>query len=308
MVTTVFIDGGYGTTGLCIANRLKDIPHIKLQTISPEKSKCSDERRRLLNTVDIAILCLPDEASREATAMIENKHTRIIDASPAFRITNGWIYGLPEIDKSQRYKIKHADKVSIPGCHASGFILITRPLVDADIISKGACLSCFSVTGYSGGGKQMIADYQFGPFKGSSPRQYAMTQNHKHVPEMCKFSGLIRQPIFLPVVADFYSGMAVTVPLADVTPDSIREILSDYYCDEKIVHVLSKEETDRLNGIITADTYAGLDIMGIIVQGIPGHVTVTALYDNLGKGASAAALQCLNIMLEQCEWNGLRLS
>lgn len=310
----VFIDGSAGTTGLSIRERLKNRTDVELLTLADEKRKDIDARLQMIYNADVAFLCLPDAAAEEIASAAGNADTVIIDTSTAHRTKEGWVYGLPEL-KGQRKKIAAAKRIANPGCHATGFIVLTAPLVDAGIIGKDALLSCTSLTGYSGGGKKMIADYEIPAADGQSrdpllaaPRMYGLSQSHKHLPEMVKYSGLDAAPVFMPIVAGFYSGMEVMVPLnaanltgGSILPDDIRQIYADYYSDGVIC---LKNGCDE-NGFMSANAYSGRDDLEISVSGADGRIVLTARYDNLGKGASGAAIQNMNIALGINETEGL---
>lgn len=309
-VKKVFIDGKAGTTGLRIYERLEGRSDITLLTLSDEDRKDPALRRSMLNSADIAFLCLPDAAAIEAAQMVENPDTVVIDTSTAHRTAPGWIYGFPELSPEIRSAIPHAKRIAVPGCHAGGFIALVRPLIESGAITKDARLTCHSITGYSGGGKKMIAEYEDtvrSPLLGA-PRQYGLTQNHKHLREMKAITGLEHEPIFCPIVADFYSGMEVTVPLfaEDLAPgftaDSIREIYKSKYTGS-IVKFDSPDESAMLPAV----GQSRLDSMKIAVLGNSERILLTALYDNLGKGASGAAVEVMNIVLGVPETTGLSL-
>ncbi len=305
-MTKVFIDGSAGTTGLRIRERLATRADIELITLPEELRKDDSARKKALNSADVAFLCLPDAAAVEAVAMVENPSTAIIDTSTAHRTADGWAYGMPELTGA-REKIKTSKRIANPGCHASGFIALVRPLVERGIIDKSACLSCFSLTGYSGGGKKMIAEY------GSTerddlldaPRQYALSQKHKHLPEMSKISGLENSPVFCPIVADYYSGMEVTVPLfaKDINgkKEDICRAYAEYYTDGLICY----KEAASEDGFMSASAYSGNDAMEITVEGNDERMLLIARFDNLGKGASGAAIQNMNIILGKNDAEGL---
>ena len=299
----VYIDGQEGTTGLQIYDRLGERDDIELLLIDPAKRKDTEERKKLLNAADLVFLCLPDAAAVEAVSLIDNDRTRVIDCSTAHRTHPDWAYGFPELT-GQREKIKTAKWVANPGCHATGFISIVRPLVELGLVGKDALLSCFSLTGYSGGGKKMIASYE-GPEMGGdmlSPRIYGLNQAHKHLPEMQKMCGLENPPVFSPVVDDYYKGMATTVPLFS-SREKVIMGLAEYYKKGRMVRVSAAWEGTML----AANTFAGSDMLFLVVQGNEERVTVTALFDNLGKGASGAAVQNMNLMLGFEETQGLNL-
>ncbi len=302
----VFIDGSAGTTGLRIWDRLAQRKDLELMILPEEKRKDVQARKEMLNAADIAFLCLPDAAAVEAVSLLENDHTVIIDTSTAHRTNENFVYGLPEIT-GQREKIKNARFIANPGCHASGFVALIRPLVEKGIIAKDKNLTCFSLTGYSGGGKQMIAQYE-GEMRDpllKAPRMYGLPQQHKHLKEMGKMCGLSQLPVFCPIVGDFYSGMEVTVSLfrSDVQGkmDDIKNVYRDYYKDGLIYF---SEQADE-NGFLSAQALSGRDDMEITVHGNEERMLVTARFDNLGKGASGAAVQNMNLVLGACEHTGL---
>lgn len=308
-MTKVFIDGSAGTTGLRIYERLEKRKDIKLLKLTAEKRKDKNARKEALNTADIAFLCLPDDAARESVSLCENESTVIIDTSTAHRTAEDFAYGFPELSAEHKAKIAASKRIAVPGCHASGFISLIYPLIENGIIEKSALLSCFSVTGYSGGGKKMIAEYE-GEGRDkllSSPRQYGIGQTHKHLPEMVAVTGLKNKPIFSPVVADFYSGMAVTVPLfADMingSADDIKKIYKEKYTGPIVSYKDSADE----NGFIAANKFAGKDSMEICVFGNSDRILLVSRYDNLGKGASGAAIECMNIVLGVPETEGLNI-
>lgn len=305
----IFIDGREGTTGLQIYQRLADRTDLELLTIEEDRRKDVKERKKLLNAADLVFLCLPDAAARESVALVDNAQTRIIDASTAHRTAAGWVYGFPELKKGQREAIAKAKRVANPGCHATGFISVVHPLTDLGLLPQNTPVSCFSLTGYSGGGKKMIAQYED---KGreealSAPSPYAMAQGHKHLPEVQTICKLAAPPVFNPIVDDFYRGMATTVPfhmsqLKGVTTlEQVWQALSDYYAGEKLVRVAPLNCDSRLY----ANAQAGQDSLILYVMGNDNQFTITALFDNLGKGASGAAVQNMNLMLGLEETAGL---
>lgn len=303
----VFVDGSEGTTGLQIYDRLESRSELELLRIDPAKRKDKDERRRLMNMADVVFLCLPDAAAVEAVSLIDNEKTRVIDASTAHR--TAWTYGFPELSDAQCEEIRRAGRVANPGCHASGFISVVYPLRRLGILPEDALLSCFSLTGYSGGGKKMISQYE-APERDpsfSSPRVYALEQEHKHLPEIIKVCSLKNAPVFCPVVADYYCGMAATLTLhtgelnGKPGPDDIRDALAEHYDGRRFVRVAGKGEFGALAG----NAVNGTNEMIISVNGNDGRVTITSLFDNLGKGASGAAVQNMNIMLSLPEDAGL---
>jgi len=307
----VFIDGKEGTTGLQIYERLGARSDIELLLIDEEKRKDTDERKKLLNAADIVFLCLPDAAAREAVALIENDRTRVIDASTAHRTAPGWTYGFPELDRQQRALIASSKRVANPGCHATGFIAAVAPLVRSGVISADAPLSCFSLTGYSGGGKKMIAQYEDegrDPALGS-PRIYGTALMHKHLPEMTAVTGLKHAPVFCPIVSDYYAGMQTVTPLPagilgeGMTPERIHAILTDWYAGEKLVTVAPF--SGGVNDYLASNVYAGTSGLEIFVGGGADSAFLASRFDNLGKGASGAAVQNMNIMLGLPETAGL---
>ena len=306
----VFIDGRAGTTGLRIYERIDRRDDMEFLTLAEEDRKNTEKRREMLNATDIVFLCLPDDAAIEAVGLIENSNTVVIDTSTAHRTKEGWLYGFPELGNGIGDSIKTAKRISVPGCHASGFIALVKPLIEEGVLSPSAKLICHSLTGYSGGGKKMIAQYEDenrDPLF-NAPRQYGLTQNHKHLKEMKKMTGLETEPVFCPIVADFYSGMEVTVPLfaSDLKngngPKEIKEIYRQKY-NGKIV---SYEETAD-GGMLSACVMSGLDSMKIAVYGNEERILLTAVYDNLGKGASGAAVEILNMILGADETRGLNI-
>ena len=296
----IYIDGQSGTTGLRIRERLAERDDVQVLVIPEEKRKDTEARREKLNTADIVFLCLPDAASIEAVSMIENPAVKVLDTSTAHRTNPAWAYGFPELGKDFYEKIRTSTRIAVPGCHASGFIALVRPLVENGLLKPTARLTATSLTGYSGGGKNMIADYGSNDRSAllDVPRQYALGQTHKHLPEMKAYTGLDTPPVFLPIVGDFYSGMEVTVPLfsADLggaTPSELLELYHRTYDGTPLVRVSDVSE----NGFLSAVALGGKDSMEIAVFGNQDRLTVTARYDNLGKGASGAAVECLNILL-----------
>lgn len=306
----VFIDGSAGTTGLRIYERLESRNDIELIRLSEEKRKDISSRKAALNSADIAFLCLPDAAAREAVSLTENTHTVIIDTSTAHRTDPDWVYGFPELSQKKEKQIVSSKRIAVPGCHASGFIALVYPLVEAGILPKTARLSCFSLTGYSGGGKKMISEYEAEnrDILLSAPRQYGISQSHKHLPEMQAVTGMENAPAFVPVVADFYSGMEVTVPLfsselGGAGTEDIINIYKNKYCGP----VVSFRDEPYENGFVSAGRLSGKDCMEISVAGNGERILLIARYDNLGKGASGAAIECMNISLGAEKTKGLEL-
>ncbi len=307
----VFIDGREGTTGLRIIDRLKDRRDIELMLIPEDKRKDLEERRKYLNACDVAFLCLPDAAAIEAVSLIDNENVRIIDTSTAHRINPDWVYGFPELKKELAEKLPTAKRVAVPGCHASGFNAIVSPLVEAGIIGSDALITCFSLTGYSGGGKKMIAQYETEKQdEMNSARIYALGQEHKHLPEMAAISGLENKPVFSPIVDDYYSGMLVTVPFfgSEVKGgiEAVRKVYLDKYSNKQFIDV-SDINGEGQGSMLGSNNLSGKDKMQIFVTGNNERFTVSARFDNLGKGASGAAVQCMNIMLGFNEAEGLDL-
>ncbi len=305
-MTKVFIDGSAGTTGLRIHERLASRSDIELITLAEEVRKDAKARKEALHAADVAFLCLPDDAAREAVALAEGGNTVIIDTSTAHRTVEGWEYGFAEL-YGRRKRISNAKLIANPGCHASGFIALVEPLMRAGMIKKNVNLSCFSLTGYSGGGKKMIAEYEDKDRNAllDAPRMYGLTQQHKHLKEMVKICGMDIPPIFCPIVAPFYSGMEVTVPVhAKTLGASIDEVASVYKSYYKNGLVKFVDVADE-NGFVSANAFAGRDDMQITVCGNGERVLLVARYDNLGKGASGAAIQNMNIALGVDETTGL---
>jgi len=314
----VFIDGQEGTTGLKIFNRLNAREDIQLLNIDAKDRKNMDVRLEKICEADVTFLCLPDQAAREI-AFKAPQNARIIDASTAHRTDDAWTYGFPEISGNQRELIRKSNRVSVPGCHASGFISIVRPLIANNIIKKDTFLACTSITGYSGGGKPMIEKYEtcnmgfaanyeddtFGADDSNdlkSPGLYALTQNHKHIPEIKKISGLSKSPALMPIVSNYYSGMLVTIPIEvkmmskEYHMEEIKRLFEEFYLGEMLVKVTTLN-TEEKKGVLYANKMAGRDDMEILIYGNKETIVISSRYDNLGKGASGAAIQCMNIML-----------
>lgn len=308
MKTKVFIDGSAGTTGLRIVDRLSAREDLELIILPDETRKDPAARAAALNSADVAFLCLPDAAAVEAVSMVTNPDTVIIDTSTAHRTADGWSYGFPELP-GQREKLAVAKRIANPGCHASGFVALVAPLVKAGLLKSGVALTCFSLTGYSGGGKSMIADYEADGREPllDAPRQYGLTQNHKHLPEMGKVCGLNKAPLFCPIVGDFYSGMEVTVPLfksqVNGTAADIKNVYRALY-NGKLVHF---DEDVSEGGLLSAGAFSGRDDMQVTVCGNEERILLVARFDNLGKGASGAAIQNMNIVLGVDETTGLEV-
>lgn len=310
MKTKIFIDGSEGTTGLRIYERFEGRDDIELLRISSELRKDTAERKRLINESDITFLCLPDAAARESVSLVENENVRIIDTSTAHRTESGWAYGFPELSANHRDSIKNGKRIAVPGCHATGFISVVYPLIAGGILPADYPVTAFSLTGYSGGGKKMIAEYEEeGRNKDiDAPREYALTQQHKHLKEMKAITGLAKEPLFSPIVADYYSGMVVSVPLYTEyfkkckNPKELTEYFAEYYKGEKFIKVVENGNEDLYGGMLAGNSLSGWDGLKVYITGNEERVVVSAQFDNLGKGASGAAVQCLNILMG-CEEN-----
>lgn len=316
MKTKIFIDGSEGTTGLRINERFKGRDDVELLPIAEELRKDRQERKRLINSSDITFLCLPDAAARESVGLLENENVRILDTSTAHRTQAGWAYGFPELSPEHREKIRTGKRVAVPGCHATGFISITYPLVRSGILSPDYPVSAFSLTGYSGGGRKMIADYEAAHREKefNSPREYALGQQHKHLREMEQITGFSREPLFSPIVADYYSGMLVSVPLYTEylhgydSPEKLIDFLNGFYQGQPFINVMEPGAEEKCpNGMLSGGGCSGWDGLRLYVTGNKERLVVSAQFDNLGKGASGAAIQCLNIMLGCPEEKGLNL-
>ena len=307
-MTKIFIDGGAGTTGLVIHDRLKEYDGITVITLPEELRKDEKARANAMNQADVVFLCLPDSAAIEAVNLITNENTVVIDTSTAHRTNDGWTYGFPELT-GQKEKIKNSKRIANPGCHASGFISLVAPLTQMGVIKSDVNLTCFSITGYTGGGKKMIAEYENDmPTLYRAPRQYGLSQKHKHVPEIMKVCNLKNQPAFCPIVSNFPRGMEVTVSIngKDVIGgiEKIKQAYKDYYKDGKIVYF--NENADE-NGFLSANAFANKDSLEISVHGTDENILLVARFDNLGKGASGAAIENMNIVLGLPEEKGLTL-
>ena len=305
----IFIDGSVGTTGLRIFERLNSRDDVELLTLSEENRKDPVCRKEMLNKADVAFLCLPDDTAREAVAMVENPNTVIIDASTAHRTLPDWAYGFPELSSAFEEKLLKSKRIAVPGCHASGFIALVYPLIEAGLLAKDTLLTCHSITGYSGGGKKMIAEYE-GKDRSlllGAPRQYGLTQQHKHLKEMKGIVGLENAPMFCPIVADFYSGMTVTVPVFSSmlkgTLADVKKVYAEKYTGEVVTYVDSLDE----NGFVSGLALSQKDSMKITVCGNEERILLLAGYDNLGKGASGAAIECMNLVIGADKTKGLIL-
>ena len=311
MKKKIFIDGKAGTTGLRIYERLSERSDVELILLSDDERKDPSARKRALNSCDIAVLCLPDDAARESVSFIENENVVVIDTSTAHRTDPSWSYGFPELSEEFENKIINSKRIAVPGCHASGYIALVYPLIEQGVISKDQLLTCFSLTGYSGGGKKMIADYESEDRCSllNAPRQYALTQSHKHLKEMKAITGMENPPAFCPVVGDFYSGMQVTVPLfASMlkdghTIDTIKEIYKNKYNNDFVRFCDGYDD----EGFLSAVKLGGKDSMVVTVTGNEDRILLIATYDNLGKGASGAAVECMNMVMKADRSEGLVL-
>ena len=307
-MTKIFIDGSAGTTGLRIVDRLSQRRDIDLIKLSEENRKDPAARADAINSADVVFLCLPDPAAIEAVSLTTNPQTKIIDTSTAHRTDPDWVYGMPEL-KGQLEKLQVSTRIANPGCHASGFVALVAPLVQEGVLKSDVALSAFSLTGYSGGGKKMIAEYE-DPNRSAllnAPRQYALTQQHKHLKEMVKLCGLDAAPVFCPIVADFYSGMEVTVPVfahqLGCTMDQLKQLYKTYY-QGGLIHYTDEADSD---GLLSANAWEGRDDMSVSVMGNEERMILTARFDNLGKGASGAAIQNMNILLGLDQSTGLNV-
>lgn len=306
----VFIDGSEGTTGLRIFERFEGRDDIEILKIPSELRKDPDEIKKYINASDITFLCLPDAAAREAVAMVENENTIIIDTSTAHRTEEGWAYGYPELSPKHREAIKNGKRIAVPGCYATGFITIAYPMIAQGMLPKDYPVAAFAMSGYSGAGKKTIAVYEADERDKEldAPREYALTQNHKHLKEMQKITGLKRMPLFSPLICDYYSGMVVTLQFyADMlngkpTPEKVHELFDTYYKGERFVKVMPYGKETEYNGFLAGNTCSGWDGIEIYITGNEDRILVSTRFDNLGKGASGAAVQCLNILLG-CEEN-----
>lgn len=315
MKYNVFIDGQEGTTGLKIVEDLSKLSNIEVMRIDREKRKNIAERSKLLNQADLVFLCLPDSAAKESIELIKNKDTRVINTSTAFRTDKDWVFGLPEI-KDHRELIRSASKVSVPGCHATGFIVTIRPLIEAGLLQKDYPITCYSLTGYSGAGKKGIEEYENPVHVATkqlhAPKHYALQLNHKHLPEMVMYSGLSHEPLFTPIIANYRQGMAMTIPLISrmllkkSTAREIHETLAEYYSSEPFIHVMPfQSEAYHDEGRFNITECNNTNRLEIFVFGNNDNINIISRYDNLGKGASGAAIQNMNLMLGFDECNGL---
>ena len=306
----IFVDGQEGTTGLEINERLRTREDIEILKISADKRRDIDERAKFINQADIVFLCLPDDAARESVSLISNDNTRVIDASTAHRVADGWIYGMPELSEAHRNAVATTKRLSNPGCFATGFNALIYPLVREGIIPSDYPLTCHAVTGYSGGGKKLIETFESDSGELDSPCFYALTLNHKHLPEMQKHSELAAPPVFTPIVSKYYRGMTVTVPLhadrLNINASELNKFYRKYYSGQKFFKVMPENYQDELNlGYLNALSCNNTNNLEILVFGGDERVLLAARLDNLGKGASGAAVQNMNIMLGLDETKGL---
>ena len=309
MSVKVFIDGSSGTTGLRIADRLAQRPEIELLSISAEGRKDVNERAKVINSADLAFLCLPDAASKEVMPLLR-PDVKVLDTSTAFRTDAAWDYGFPEL-KGQKEKIQNSYRVAVPGCYASGFISIARPLVELGLAPADYPFSCTGISGYSGGGKKMIAEYEADELDPLyvAPRQYGLAQQHKHLREMCAIPGLTHAPVFAPIVANFYSGMETSVALftSQLCPGKTAEDIRAAYAAKYTGPVVRYQDPACADGFLSAAAMSGKDSMVVSVSGNEERILLTSVFDNLGKGASGAALECLNLVMGREKGFGLDL-
>lgn len=315
MKTKIFIDGSEGTTGLRIHERFAGRDDVEILPIASELRKDVGERKRLINESDITFLCLPDAAARESVSLIENENVRIIDTSTAHRTQEGWAYGFPELSGEFRERIAKGKRIAVPGCYATGFISLVYPLIQSDILPKDYPVATFAMSGYSGAGKKAIAVYESedrAP-EFDAPREYALSQQHKHLKEMTKITGLQRTPLFSPMVCDYYSGMIVTLPLytdllnGKPSLQEVQEKLAAFYEGEPFIQVMPLGKEEETNGFLAGNARSGWDGLEIFVTGNEDRILISSRFDNLGKGASGAAIQCMNIVMGVDEKKGLNL-
>lgn len=308
----IFIDGKEGTTGLQIFERFKNRSDIELITISDQLRKDKDEKRKIINQVDYVFLCLPDQFARESVSLIDenNNHVKVIDASTAHRTNPDWAYGFAELSEEHRTKIANANRVAVGGCYASGFIGLCYPLVKHEIILNSHLVTSFGISGYSGGGKPMIKEYQENPENYISPRFYALNQNHKHLPEMTAISGLLNPPVFNPIVDDFYNGMVVSIPLhvkslnKKISAKELHKVFEEHYANQNLLKVMPFRDDAEI-GFMDTNNLANTTNMEIYIYGNDEQILLCSRFDNLGKGASGSAVQCMNIMMGIDEATGL---
>ena len=314
MSYAVYVDGQEGTTGLQINDLLARRRDIEVLRIASDRRRDNAERARLLNAADVAFLCLPDQAAREAASWVTNPRTCVIDASTAHRVDPAWVFGLPELAPGQRDRLRQHTRISNPGCHSTAFILLIRPLVDAGLIDPALGLTATSITGYSGGGRKLIEQYQASPLppRLESPRPYGLALGHKHLPEMTRWSGLQTRPVFLPIVANFYKGLSVSVPLhlstlsKGASARDLHAVLTERYAEERFVRTMPLSDTDALDaGYFDVQACNDSNRCELFVFGSADQAILVARLDNLGKGASGAAVQSMNIHLGLDEGLGL---
>ena len=314
MKKTVFVDGQHGTTGLQIRERLAGRDDIEIAEIPDSRRKDPAAREKMINEADIVFLCLPDDAAWESVSLIKNPDVCVIDGSTAHRVADDWVYGLPELKKDQRDLIKGSKRITVPGCHATGFILMLHPLVAGSIVAPDYPVTTYAIAGYSGGGRSMIADYDApdSPEYIRNPRPYSLALKHKHIPEMTKYTGLAEPPVFTPTVVDVYKGEIISIPLIAShlqkrhSAEGIRDFLAEYYAGEQFIQVMPYPADDYLvNGFLTFTDCNDTNNVEIFVFGDSDRVLVSARYDNLGKGSSGAAVQNMNIILGMPETAGL---
>lgn len=314
MSTKVFVDGQEGTTGLKIFEYLSHRSDVEVLRIEEAKRKDVEERRRLINASDVTFLCLPDAASRESVTLVDNSRTVVIDASTAFRTSPDWVYGVPELTRGQRERVRGAKRIAVPGCHASAFVLAMRPLVEAGVVAPEFAAHSYSITGYSGGGKKMIADYEAGNnAKLNSPRPYALGLGHKHLPEMAAHTGLKSAPVFTPIVGNFFKGLAVTTYFSPqhlakhATPQDVQALFAEFYAGEAFVRVAPFNADENLDaGFFDVQATNDTNRVDLFVFGTEERFVTVARLDNLGKGASGAAIQCMNLAIGAPEETGLK--
>ncbi len=315
MKTKIFIDGSEGTTGLRIYERFQGRDDIELLKIDPELRKDPEERKKMINSSDITFLCLPDVAAKESVSLVENDNVVIIDTSTAHRTEEGWAYGFPELSADHKERIVNGKRIAVPGCYATGFISLVYPLVAGGILPKDYPVSCFGISGYSGAGKKAIAVYEGDekPAEHNSGRIYALTQQHKHLKEMQKITGLERTPLFSPVIDDYYSGMVVSIQLytdmldKKVTASSLIDYYTEYYKGQQFIKVAAADDEVAASGFIAGNGLSGWDGLKVYVTGNDDRIVITSQFDNLGKGASGAAIECMNLVLGCDMTKGLEL-
>ena len=315
MKTKIFIDGSEGTTGLRIYERFEGRDDVELLKISSELRKDVNERKRLINESDITFLCLPDAAARESVSLVENDHVRIIDTSTAHRTEEGWAYGFAELSGAHRDAIRDGKRIAVPGCYATGFISLVYPMITKGILPADYPVSAFGLSGYSGAGKKVIAAYEAEerPADFDAPREYALTQQHKHLKEMKKITGLTKEPLFSPIICDYYSGMVMSVPLytemlnGNQTVETVHKMFTDFYEGEKFIKVMPLDAEAGEGNMLAGNACSGWDGLRIFVTGNEERIVISSQFDKLGKGASGAAIQCLNVMLGCEEDKGLNL-